>query len=808
MNLAQGSWIPLTGTTVLANTPFDSNQTLAITAVVVLTAAVVAWRFRAALLRRALRGLTRLIYRLRLIDSGNVPGIGGAVLAPNHIAFIDGLFLIASVDRPIRFLVHSKMYHKWWLYPFMRALGAIEISPTGGPRIILKALRDAGHYLDAGEIVCIFPEGQLSRTGTMLPFQRGLERLAKGRDVPIIPVHLDRVWGSVFSYKYGKFVTKMPERLRHRVTVTFGEPVPSDTPVRVLRKTLMEMGTRAWSERRTDRKPLHRTFIRQARLRPRGVAVQDGSGSGTSRLRFLTSGVALARALRERWGNARHIGILLPSSVAAATINLSAALSGRVSVHLNFTTGQAAFDSAIRQAGLESVVTSRAFMEKCELKIPDGLDVVWIEDVVKGLGRLERFVALLFAALAPMDRLERSCGATRPVDLDDDTTVLFSSGSTGDPKGVILTNYNVDSNVEAVAQVLGSQDNDRILGSLPLFHSFGFLSLWFALNHRIGIVFQPNPLDGAAVATVVARERVTMLLATPTFLQSYLRRAQPGSFGSLRIVLSGAERLSPRLRDAFEERFGIRPIEGYGATECSPAIATGAPDVRYDGVYQAGSRPGSVGQPVPGVTVRIVDPDTGAHRTDGQPGVILVRGPNVMRGYLGRDDLTREVLRDGWYNTGDIGRLDDDGFLYLTGRESRFSKIGGEMVPHVKVEDALHSAANAEDNVFAVTGVPDDRKGERLVVLHTLPEDRIDEIVNALPAQGLPNLFIPRPNQFIAVPALPSLGSGKLDLRKIREIAEQTASSPGRSQPSTGEEADVAVPAVENVMTPPSLMKK
>jgi acyl-[acyl-carrier-protein]-phospholipid O-acyltransferase/long-chain-fatty-acid--[acyl-carrier-protein] ligase len=260
-------------------------------------------------------------------------------------------------------------------------------------------------------------------------------------------------------------------------------------------------------------------------------------------------------------------------------------------------------------------------------------------------------------------------------------------------------------------------------------------------------------------------------VTTPTFLQLYFRRCTPEQFSALRVVLTGAEKLPLRLYEAFKDRFGIEPIEGYGVTECAPVIAVNCPDFRSAGYYQPASRRGTVGQPLPGVSVAIVDPDSFTPLPPNSPGMLLVRGPNVMTGYLGREDLTASVMHEGWYITGDIAMLDDDGFLTITDRLSRFSKIGGEMVPHGKVEEALHQAAESETQVFAVTGIPDERKGEQLAVLHTLDETRITEILGLLSSNGLPNLFIPPRGNFVKVDALPVLGTGKMDLRALKRIA-------------------------------------
>jgi acyl-[acyl-carrier-protein]-phospholipid O-acyltransferase / long-chain-fatty-acid--[acyl-carrier-protein] ligase len=312
---------------------------------------------------------------------------------------------------------------------------------------------------------------------------------------------------------------------------------------------------------------------------------------------------------------------------------------------------------------------------------------------------------------------------------------------------------------------------ERVLGILPFFHSFGYLVFWFVMFNNAGLVFHPSPLDVAAIGELVRRQRVTFLVTTPTFLQLYTRRCTPEQFSSLRVVVTGAEKLPDRLYQAFLDRFGVEPIEGYGVTECAPVIAVNCPDFRAAGYYQPASRRGTVGQPLPGVSGRIVDPDSFSPLPPGTPGMLLVKGPNVMIGYLGREDLTASVMRDGWYITGDVAMLDDDGFLTITDRLSRFSKIGGEMVPHGKVEEALHQAAESDAQVFAVTGIPDERKGEQLAVLHTLDEARIPDILARLASNGLPNLFIPARGNFIKVETLPLLGTGKMDLRALKRIA-------------------------------------
>ncbi len=762
----------------LANVGLSTSGIFVATAAMTMTGMMwVIWLLPDTLVRLALVILTSTIYRLRLVGQHHVPHTGGALLVPNHMSFVDGFLLMAAVDRPVRFIVDTAYathpLFKW----LMTTMRVIPISSGGSLRDILRALRNAGQALDEGEIVCIFPEGQISRTGTLLPFRRGFERIVKGRPVPVIPVHLDRVWGSIFSFERGRFLTKWPAHIPYPLTISFGAPLPSDTSAYALRHAIRLLGEEAWRLRKPERRTLHREFIHAARRHPFRFAMADQTRPHVSSLQALIGSIVLARTLRRHWNDQRHVGILLPPTVAGALLNVAAPLCGKTSVNLNYTVGKSGLEAAVRLAGLRTIVTSRAFVEKAKLELPDGPSILWLEDIARTISRGQKLTAALLALCAPARLIERACGQTQPLTMDDLATIIFSSGSTGDPKGVMLSHFNVDANVQGASQVLHLYQDERVLGILPFFHSFGYLVFWLVTLNGQSIVFHPSPLDVTAIGDLVQRYRLTFLVTTPTFLQLYQRRCTPEQFSSLRVVVTGAEKLQARLAQAFEDHFGIAPVEGYGVTECAPVIAVNCPDFRAAGFFQPASRRGTVGQPLPGVSVQIVDPDSFAPLPADTPGMLLVKGPNVMQGYLGREDLTASAIRDGWYITGDIAKLDEDGFLTITDRLSRFSKIGGEMVPHGKVEEALQQAAGADMQVFAVTGIPDEKKGERLAVLHTLDESRLPDILNKLTEQGLPNLFIPGRNQFVKVEALPVLGTGKLDLRSVKRIAMERLAS-------------------------------
>lgn len=758
----------------LATAGLDSAGILLAVAIVTFVATIWAiWLLPDALLRLIIVMVAHTLYRVRILGAEKMPKEGGAMLVPNHVSFLDCLFLLAATDRPIRFVVEQHWYERPLLKPFMKALGVIPISAAGGPRVVLKALRDAGKALDDGEVVCLFAEGEISRMGSTLPFRRGLQRIVKGRNAPIIPMHLDRVYGSLGSSRLGR-MQWLPTKIPCPVTVSFGDPMSTEVRPEEVRLAVENLAERASQVSADELKPLHVAFVKRVRRAPWRHCLGDSQGKKLSRGASLAGAVVMARRLRPRWTDQQNVGVMLPPSIAGAIVAFAASLSGRTSVSLNFTVGSAAMESAVRQSGLKSVVTSRAFLERLPeemLKGLAGVELILLEDLMEGVSLFERLGGMARALLLPMGMLEKACGAKRRVTRDDVAAILFSSGSTGEPKGIVLTHKNLQGNCDAIAQVLPADASDKLVGVLPMFHSFGNLALWYSVGQGAGMVFHPNPLEAAAVGHLVAMHGATILIATPTFLQLYNRRCEPGQFGSLRLVLTGAEKLTDELADAFAERFGLRPIQGYGATECSPAIAVCAPGYRAPGFYQAGSRRGSVGRPVPGVTVKIVDPETHEPMPIGESGMILVRGANVMQGYLGRDDLTEKAMHDGCYITGDIGYVDADGFLFLTDRLSRFSKIGGEMVPHGAIEDHLQSCTAKHDRVFAVCGIPDERKGERLAVLTTLPPEALPEVLEKMSKLGLPALFMPRNNQFVHVAELPLLGTGKLDLRKVKEVA-------------------------------------
>lgn len=725
-------------------------------------------------MRRLLRWLTSLLYRVQVIGKDQVPAKGGALLVCNHLSLADACLLTAACDRPVRFIIDKATCEKWWARPVARVLRFIPLTTEARPREMIEALREATECIQQGQIVCLFAEGEITRTGLMLPFRRGMSRIMKGVDAPVIPMHLDNVWGSLFSMQAGHFRWRMPRSIPHPVTVSFGKPLPAETEPAVVRQAVADLGPAAWERRKARMTTLQHAFVRTARRHPLRMAMTDSTAAPVSFFSALTKTLFLARRLRQTWKGDDMVGLLLPPSVPGALVNYAALLMGKVPVNLNYTLSEEALASCIRQCGITKVVTSEKFLAKLNLKLP--VEVVAIESVAAQPRFLEKLAALLMALFLPARWIERIAGSGTRKTVDDIATVIFSSGSTGEPKGVLLTHYNITSNVRQIGQVFAFAADDRLLGILPFFHSFGFTATIGApALLAVGVAYHFNPTDAKMIGELIERHRVTFLLATPTFLQIYMRGCLPEQLGSVRFAMVGAEKLQDRLATAFEEQFGLRPMEAYGCTECSPAVTVNRRDYRDAGFRQIGGKRGTIGHPLPGISVRIVDPETGAPKAIGEPGLMLLKGPNIMRGYLNNPQKTAEVLQDGWYVTGDIASVDEDGFITITDRLSRFSKIGGEMVPHVKIEEKLHELAGVTVQTFAVTSLPDAKKGERIMVLHTLQPAALESVLEKLAACDLPNLWKPRKDQFIAVSQIPVLGTGKTDLRKVRDAAAAAA---------------------------------
>lgn len=515
-------------------------------------------------------------------------------------------------------------------------------------------------------------------------------------------------------------------------------------------------------------------LIRQLKDRGKRLKAADSTGVKLSGNDLLLRTLALRNYLmREVIGpDEKHVGVFLPPTVPAVATNFALAFADRVSVNLNYTVNSSVLKQCSEAAGLKHVITSRKFVEKVGLD--PGAPMVFLEDIREKITIGDKLFAAFDAKFRSADGLHKKLGLSHKKH-SDPLTIIFTSGSTGVPKGVVLTGGNVLHNVDAIEDRIHLHSEDVVLGILPFFHSFGYtVTLWAALTLPAAGIYHFSPLEARPIGKLAQEFGATVLLATPTFLRTYIRRVDKEQFQNLNVVVVGAEKMPIALAEEFEKKFGVRPVEGYGATELSPLVSVNMPASRDSEDTPIAIREGTVGKPVANVEARIVSPETDEVLDTGEQGLLEIRGPNVMVGYLDQQELTQKVMHDEWYRTGDVAKLDPDGFIEITGRLSRFSKIAGEMVPHIQVEEVLAELIGIDEEGtlrVAVTGIPDEKRGERLIVLHTKIDKSVDELINGLNHAGLPNIYMPSADSFAEVEEIPMLGSGKLDLKGIRDVA-------------------------------------
>jgi acyl-[acyl-carrier-protein]-phospholipid O-acyltransferase/long-chain-fatty-acid--[acyl-carrier-protein] ligase len=718
-----------------------------------------------------LRGLGRVlasaVYRVTAYGKHWLPE-GGFLLLPNHMTWVDAVVLQMACPRPIRFIIFEEIYNQRWLNPIFRAVGALPISS----RKAKDAVKAASEAIEAGEIVCIFPEGELSRTGMLLKLKRGYELIARAAQCPVVPVWLEGLWGSIFSFIDGKYFFKWPRRIPYPVIVSFGAPIPADeADIATVRERFLELGEFCYQQRPALEDHLARACIRGLKKNQWHTAVIDGMDHS-----MLSCGSLLAAAITLAWHikakcRAHRIGIVLPPGKAAVVANLAVALAGKTPVNLNFTAGRESVQAALRIGDVHDCITAHPVVKRLA-EFPWPMHLLHLDAI---LPRLKPQIIAWRCAVAVLPAWVLALLLKLPSAGDrDEAMVLFTSGSSGEPKGVVLSHRNLLGNVSQFSLMLNLGKEDTVLACLPFFHSFGCtVTLWYPMIEGVRSVTYPNPLEITKNADIIERYKVTLMCTTPTFLRGFLRKVEPEKLRSIKLLVTGAEKLPDELAEAFHERFGIVVLQGYGLTETAPVAAVNLPEPKAskpNDTVQPSSRRGSVGKLAPGMAAQIRDPETDAKRSLHESGMLWLRGPNIFEGYLNDPKRTDEVLVDRWFKTGDLARFDEDGFCFIEGRLSRFSKIGGEMVPHETVESKIAEvlALPKDERVIAIASIPDEAKGEALVLLAARDIDQ-SELRKKLNEAGVANLWIPKIVK--RVDAIPILGSGKLDLGKCKELA-------------------------------------
>lgn len=718
----------------------------------------------------------KTVFRVRARGWEHLPA-GGGLLICNHVSYADAVILAVSCPRRIRFLSHDSFQKVPLLGLLLRLAEVLPVSPER-PR---EAIRSAVKQIQEGELVLIFPEGKLSRDGEVDAFQEGFLLVAQKANVPVLPLCLDGLWGSIFSYAGGRFFWKWPQKLPRPVSLQVGQPLLTENmTAQSARQTIIDMGADAYAARPEFQGHVASAILESLCQEPGREAIVDYS---TERKALNAATVAslainLAQQFKSQIAEQR-VGIVLPPGIGGSIANLALSLAGKIPVNINFTLGRAAVESCLQRAGIKTLITAQAVREKVAQRFPefpwtDG--TIDIKEAIDGLSKPKLAFWLLAAKCLPARLVGTMAGAPKAGG-DAEAALLFTSGSDGEPKGVVLTHRNILGNARQILDCGVFPLNTSLLANLPIFHSFGFtVTLWGVLLGKVKVVYTPSPLDFKLAAKAIAAEKCGILLGTPTFLRPYLTRVEPEALASVQVVVAGAEKTPEGFHQAWEERFPrSHYLEGYGLTETSPVVAVNIPDefLPQDAAVRHGIRAGSVGRLFPGMAAEVIDQASGQSLPIGKTGILRLKGVNVFPGYLNAPELNAEVLEDGWLKTGDLARLDDEGFLYIEGRLSRFSKLGGEMVPHGTVENAIaqvYGVDKAETPQVAVTARQDPTKGEALVLLTTLDIEAAD-LRERLSKAGLANLWIPR--EIKRVEAIPTLASGKLELARMKRMAAE-----------------------------------
>lgn len=738
------------------------------------------WRLSREAMRLIWVFMLKCLYRVKITGLENLPQNSGGALVANHSNWLDGVLFLTFIPQPFRVIAWAGNFSNVVMKKWAEFCRVILIG--GGPKSIRKAFKDSRTAVDEGELIGIFAEGGISPNCQVRSMKPGLLKILQDRKVPIIPVYIDEMWGSIFSFSDGKAIWKWPKSFRRPVSITIGKPIePQPESMVPVQQSLQRLSAEAVSNYVGPFRSPVVEFVKACKRKKNISKIADTLGGNEKGGMLLLRALILRRLLRKfsLGKDEKNIGVLIPPTVGGGITNMALALDKRVAINLNYSLSNDLINHCIREAGIEHVLTTRQVMEKFSHFDLD-CELIYLDDFKEKVTGMDKGIGFLMANILPAG-LVCSILGLNSIKADDLMTIVFTSGSTGVPKGVMLSHQNILADVRGFEKAAQFNEDDVIIGILPFFHSFGYtITLWGAMMCNVKGAYHINPLDAKQVGKLVKRHKGTILMSTPTFLRSYMRRCKVEQFESLNTVVTGAERLPPELADQYEEKFGVRPVQGYGITELSPAVCANIPAARRRGDFQVEAKEGTVGRPIANVTAKVCHLETDEELPVGESGMLWITGPIVMLGYLNKPEATDEVIVDGWFKTGDMAMIDEDGFITITGRLSRFSKIGGEMVPHLKVEEVLSKFLDrtpdddSDDALHvAVTSVADEKKGERLVVLYTTSHTTPDEMREELKGAGLPNIFIPSADSFHKVDSLPLLGTGKLDLRGIKDMATE-----------------------------------
>jgi acyl-[acyl-carrier-protein]-phospholipid O-acyltransferase/long-chain-fatty-acid--[acyl-carrier-protein] ligase len=710
-------------------------------------------------MKSVLRLLLRILFRFRAYDLAALKTPGPVLLIPNHSSWLDWLFIWVCLEDDWKMVSSSTAAQASWLHrKIMLGRYAFPVNPASP-----YAVKRMAEFLQGGGRLVLFAEGRLSRTGNLMKLFDGTGFLIFKTKAKVITAYLRGVERLPYSPNPNVKRCFAPVAVHFSAALTAPElgDVRTTHARALLTNWLRDQMVRQQFTVEMQFGPQHlfAAVAETARRTPGKPILEDVTLQTLTYRKLMVGADVLAHALREAVASYERVGVLLPNVNATPVVTLALWRLGKVPALLNFSSGVPTMLACGQLAGLKHVITSRAFLERARLNGEEfgkaGVNLIYLEDIRAGISGLLKLTTLLrhaFNLQSPItDRQSPDAAAV----------IVFTSGSEGVPKGVELTHQNILANIRQMLAVTDITDADRVFNCLPLFHSFGLtVGTFLPLVRGIYVFLYPSPLHYRVVPSVLYDRDCTVFLSTNTFLNGYARKAHPYDFRSMRYLFAAAEKLQEATAQTWSQKYGVRILEGYGATECAPCVSVNTPlEPRY----------GSVGRLMPGMEYKL-EPVEGV--TEG--GRLFVRGPNVMKGYLNADANAKFRALNGWYDTGDIVSVDGDGYFHIRGRMKRFAKVSGEMVSLTAVEDALagafpHYGLRCE---VAVITRPDENKGEALIAVTNEPKLTLEEIRAAIKAKGLTNLSTPR--ELKAVKEIPKLGTGKVNHRELQVLIAKT----------------------------------
>lgn len=740
-----------------------------------------------------LRLIFHVLYRRKFFgweDLGKEP----VFYIANHVTAIDPLLILSVTPGKVAFFMHQKDVRSNFVTFWSAQLGLFDWIDADEK----DAARQVQQAVNSGRSVCFFPENRLTRTNQIKMFGDEFRKMvSEGMKIRYVPTFIGGLYGSMFSLMFGGRLIMIPRRIYERPFLGFGAPMDASAEKLAVQRKVEELGVDCYKQIDRYYPILPYMLIQTCRRWGFRTMMADTLGTKISGYKFLI-GVLVLRRLFHREvlkPDEKNVGVFVPMSVGGCIMNAALTFDQRVVINLNHTFGAEILDYCVHYAEIKHVISGRKMAERFpDLKLP----LVCLEDYKPKITLWDKLVCMFDAIFLPAWLLRWKLGISK-MKQDDVVSIIFTSGSTGRPKGVMLSHKNITYVNRGFFDAMRICEKDRMLQILPFFHGFGYVgNFWTLFLCGARGFYHFNPLESKKVGELSGKFKCSLLFCAPTFLRNFLRKCPKDNFENMNTIFCGAEKLQSDLIEAWETKYGNRPCEGYGATELSPCPIANVPDSRIslccddpdlsDRSKGGNSeewfrKDGSIGRALARTTVKVIDPETGADLGVNEIGMVVARGLIQMVGYYKDPERTAQVNPNGWYVTGDIGRMDEDGFIWLTGRESRISKIGGEMVPHLLIEekiirfmesrmsDEIKESQNGP--VCAVTSLPDKKKGERIIVLYRAVGVTPAEIRAELQRQGVANLWIPGEAGFVVVNEVPILGTGKLDLGSIKKLAEK-----------------------------------